>query len=123
MSVDVFMEEKHMEPIRAGGKKAKDFEISAPMWGMGHIAYFPDHPHLEFYSDTDDEDGYPITKWKKIEAEYIARKKAEDPNFVYKRVYKSKSYDGRFADYPDRPRRYRYWFLETDYVPPSKWKK
>lgn len=117
VGIDDFMEEKHMEPIRAGGKTAKAFEISAPMWGMGHISYFSEHDHLDFSMWFDDEDGYPVERWKKIEAEYIKKGKVDGPSL--KRA-QTKSSDTRFIDYPDRPKRYRYWYLETDYVPPSK---
>ena len=117
VGIDDFMEEKHLEPIRAGGKTAKSFEISAPMWGMGHINYFPEHERQNFSMWFDDEDGYPVERWKKIEAEYIKKGKVDGPSL--KRVQKSTP-ETRFFDYPDRPKRYRYWYLETEYIPPSK---
>ncbi|MFA7193781.1 MAG: hypothetical protein WC087_02605 [Candidatus Paceibacterota bacterium] len=117
VGIDDFMEEKHMEPIRVGGKTAKSFEISAPMWGMGHINYFPEHERQNFSMWFDDEDGHPVERWKKIEAEYIKKGKVDGPSL--KRVQNSTP-ETRFFDYPDRPKRYRYWYLETDYVPPSK---
>lgn len=119
--LDEIMEEKHMEPIRAGGKTAKNFEISAPMWSIGNIWYFPNQPHLDFSMNIDSEDGYPLEEYKKIEAEYIKRKTAENPDFVYRRMTKGVGENLRgFIDYPDRPRRYRYWYLETKNVPPPK---
>ena len=94
------------------------------MWGLGNIQYFPDEPHLDFSMWFDDEDGYPVEQWKKIEADYIKRKKAEDSNFVYKRPNNCTHEKGhRFIDYADRPNRYMYWYLETKHIPPSKRKK
>lgn len=94
------------------------------MWSIGNISYFPDQPHLDFSMNIDSEDGYPLEKWKKIEEAYTKRKIAEDPNFVYqKKTQNYKENMTGFIDYPDRPRRYRYRHLETDYIPPSKQKK
>jgi hypothetical protein len=127
VNIDDFMEEKHIQPIRVGGTTAKGFEISAPMWGMGHIQYFPNHPHLDFYMWFSDEDGYPHEQWKPIEAEFIKRKKAKNPDYVYENnVSKSSdAYAGEFEDIPDLPRRRKYWYRSNtnNRIPPSKWKK
>ena len=117
---DDFMEEKHMEPIRAGGKTAKSFEISAPMWASGVISYHPDFPHLDFHMHFSDEDGYPHEQWKKIEEEYRKMGKVRNQYSIPKKENENARGDKKFIDYPDRPRRYMYWYLETDYVPPSK---
>ena len=58
-----------------------------------------------------------VERWKKIEAEYIKKGKVDGPSL--KRVQNSTP-ETRFLDYPDRPKRYRYWYLETKYTPPSK---
>lgn len=122
--VDEIMEEKHMQPIRAGGKTASSYEISAPMWGSGNIDFHPEHEHLDFSMWFEDEDGYPVEPWKKIEAEYIRKMKDKNPDFVYETMSsRSEAMSTKFIDYPDRPKRFMYWFLETEYIPPSKRKR
>jgi len=94
------------------------------MWGVNHIYYDPKNPNHDFDFNIEDMDGYPVERWKKIEAEFIKKNKEKNPNFVYRDLNKiQKSKQTTFIDYPDRPRRRMYWLLETDSVPPSKRKK
>lgn len=97
---------KHRTPIRAGGKTAKSFEISAPMWAIGSVWYFPDQPHLDFTLSVDDVEGYPLEKYLEIEKEYVKKRKAKNPHYK-ERVKKQDPDTNRFVDHPDRPVRYR----------------
>ncbi len=99
------MLEKHKTPIRAGGKRAKDFEISAPMWAIGTVWYFPDDLS-NFNLAVDDLDGYPLEKYIEIEKEYIKLQRERYPNYQVK-VRDSRGESHGFEDHPDRPMRYR----------------
>lgn len=99
------MLEKHKTPIRAGGKTAKGFEISAPMWAIGSVWYFPDNLD-NFSMNVDDIDGYPLEKYIEIEKEYIKRQKEKNPHYQEKTKSNRNESHG-FIDHPDRPMRYR----------------
>ncbi len=99
------MLEKHKTPIRAGGKRSKDFEISAPMWAIGTVWYFPDDLS-NFNLAVDDLDGYPLEKYIEIEKEYIKLQQEKYPNYQVK-VRDMQDRTHGFEDHLDRPMRYR----------------
>ncbi|MCF7864928.1 MAG: hypothetical protein K9M11_00280 [Candidatus Pacebacteria bacterium] len=99
------MLEKHKTPIRAGGKTVKSFDISAPMWAIGTVWYFPDDLS-NFNLAVDDLDGYPLEKYIEIEKEYIKLQQEKYPNYQVK-VRGSQGESRGFEDHPDRPMRYR----------------
>jgi hypothetical protein len=126
--VDNFMEEKRIEPIRVGGKKAKDFEISAPMWAHGHIQYIPNYPDHEFNMWFDDNDGYPHEQWMPYLEREIKRGLKKNPQYVhqyYKHSAPKKDQYENMQDYPDLPIRRMYWYRNSnrDEPLPSKWPK
>ena len=126
--VDNFMEEKKMEPIRAGGKRAKDFEISAPMWASGTINYIPNHPRSEFNMWFDDNDGYSHEQWMPYLEREIKRGLKKNPNYIhpyYKKVNNSIDPYKDLKDYPDLPIRRMYWYrMARQNEPlPSQWPK
>ncbi len=99
------MLEKHKTPIRAGGKTAKSFEISAPMWANGMVWYFPGDLD-NFSMNIDDPDGYPMEKYLEIEKEYTKRQKEKNPYYQSKIANANDRLHG-FIDHDDRPMRYR----------------
>jgi hypothetical protein len=99
------MLEKHKTPIRAGGKTAKSFEISAPMWANGMVWYFPDDLD-SFTLNIDDPDGYPIERYLEIEKEYTKRQKEKNP-YYQSRINNTQDRSYGFEDHDDRPMRYR----------------
>lgn len=99
------MLEKHRTPIRTGGKTAKSFEISAPMWATGTVWYFPDDLS-HFNLAVDDVDGYPLEKYLEIEKDYIKMKKEKNPQYQ-ERVRNHTRRSRGFTDHEDRPMRYR----------------
>ena len=100
------MDAKHSTPIRAGGKRAKDFEISAPMWGMGAIIHVPENEYIHL-NVLWDEDGYPMERFRKLEAEYESNRKAKNPNYRPSPRQRPIKESSDFHEYTDRPSRYR----------------
>lgn len=126
--VDNFMEEKKIEPIRAGGDKEKDFEISAPMWAHGHIDYMPNHPRHEFNMWFDDNDGYPHEQWMPYLEREITRGLKRNPHYIHPYYKTSASKQDPYKDmkdYPDLPIRNMYWYRypRRDEPMPSQWPK
>jgi len=99
------MLEKHKTPISADGKSAKDFEISAPMWAVGSVWYFPEKPDY-FSMSVDDVDGYPLEKYIEMEKEHTKKQKEKNPHYR-ERVTSQRNESHGFTDHPDRPMRYR----------------
>lgn len=100
---DTEMDDKHKMPISVGGKKAKDFEISVPLWSTGVVAHFPDK---RIVWNIDNHEGYPRAEiYQKIKEKYEKENRRKYPDKYINKVSESSEYSS-FVDSPDRPSRY-----------------
>jgi hypothetical protein len=74
------------------------------MWGWGTIMHIPQKHSISI--NLEDEDGYPIEKYKKIEEKYEKMRQEKNPQYVPPKIWKSGGSSDSFTDYPDRPSRY-----------------
>lgn len=103
---DLEMEEKHQRPITLGGKRAKDFEISVPLWGVGILGHIPQKKMV--WNSVDEPDGYPrVEIWRKVQEEYDKVEREKNPErFVNKPVQSEERDKHGFTNPIDRPSRY-----------------
>jgi hypothetical protein len=103
---DPEMTEKHQRPITVGGKRAKDFEISVPLWGTGILMDIPLKKMV--WASVDDSEGYPrVEIYRKIQDEYDRIEREKNPEkFILKKNIPEHNDSYSFTNSPDRPSRY-----------------